>query len=140
MKHLTTILLLLATTFSISAFGGLVLRPDLGKTPGFYCTKESGDFKAYRYKEQIATCNRNVSPELKQKIYESYGIPKEERQLYTIDHMVPLSMGGSNDQINLWPQLKDITSAQLELRIFLLLDAGRLSVREAQDIVLSIKK
>lgn len=131
----TLILLLICTSAN-----ALVLRPDLIKTPGFYCTKENPDFKEFRYKEKVAICNRNVSQAKRDRIYKAYGVTKEEQVLYTIDHMVPLAMGGSNDELNLWPQPKEITSAVLEFRVFNLINNDRLNIKESLDLVFSVKK
>jgi len=60
--------------------------------------------------------------------------------LYTIDHKIPLSMGGSNSQDNLWPQPRVTTSAVLELLVFNLIKEDRISQKEALDLVLSVKK
>jgi len=139
MKNLITILLLLVTTFSIYAHD-LILRPDLTKSPGFFCTKENQDFKELRYKEQIAVCKRNVSVQRKNKVYASYGIQQADKVTYTIDHVVPLSMGGSNDELNLWPQHKDISSVNLEFRVFKLIEADKISHKEALDLIYAVKK
>lgn len=118
----------------------LVLRPDLNKTPGFYCTKENPDFKEFRYKDHVAVCNRNVTQAKRDRIYKAYGVAKADQPLYTIDHMVPLAMGGSNDERNLWPQPKEISSAGLEFRVYNLISNDRINIQESLDLVLSVKK
>ena len=35
----------------------------------------------------------------------SYGVSIHERNEFQVDHLVPISLGGSNDPTNLWPQL-----------------------------------
>lgn len=48
---------------------------------------------------------RNVSNKLKQKVFAQYGIAYPQPfGSYEIDHLVPLSLGGSNDIANLWPK------------------------------------
>jgi hypothetical protein len=46
---------------------------------------------------------RNVSYATKLKVMERYGL-KYDPDLYQIDHLIPLQLGGSNDIENLWPQ------------------------------------
>ncbi len=130
---------LLLCLISFSAFA-LVLKPDMNKTPGYFCDKNNPDFKELRYKEQIPVCKRNVSVSLKNKIYADYGVAVEERKDYTIDHKIPLSLGGSNDQMNLWPQHKLIYTGVLELLVFNLINEQRINHKEALDLVLSVKK
>ena len=48
---------------------------------------------------------RNVSKSLKKKVFEEYGIQYPVPfGSYEIDHLIPLSLGGSNDISNLWPK------------------------------------
>jgi hypothetical protein len=47
---------------------------------------------------------RNVSAETKAQVYYEYGIATHVTGAYEIDHLVPLSIGGSNDISNLWPE------------------------------------
>ena len=52
-----------------------------------------------------STTVRNVSVSTKKKIFASYGIAYPVPfGSYEIDHLVPLSLGGSNDIANLWPK------------------------------------
>jgi hypothetical protein len=51
--------------------------------------------------------NMKTAPEVKAKVYLSYGIAGALAQSrYVLDHLVPLELGGSNEVANLWPQLK----------------------------------
>jgi len=48
---------------------------------------------------------RNVSVSLKKKIYKAYGISYPQPfGTYEMDHLIPLSIGGSNDPANLFPE------------------------------------
>jgi hypothetical protein len=47
---------------------------------------------------------RKVSAKTKAKVYAAYKVPKKDRSKYTIDHLIPLSLGGNNSTKNLWPE------------------------------------
>lgn len=132
------LLALLMVFFTINCYA-LVLNPNDTLTPGWHCDAKNPDFLEFRYKEKVPVCKRNVSDTLKAKVYDSYKVQKSEQALYTIDHKVPLGLGGSNDAKNLWPQPKEISSATLEDLVYKLINAGRLTRAEAVSLVLSIK-
>lgn len=76
--------------------------PDHECTPGAIfenATKEIICVKGY------SSTVRNVSVSLKKKVFAQYSI---EYPLpfgsYEVDHLIPLSLGGSNDIANLWPK------------------------------------
>ena len=80
--------------------------PDSQLTPGLLC--EHSD--THRYPEGIAYCERDVNTGLKEKIIRAYdndlgfAIEATGRPHFKIDHYIPLCVGGSNDEKNLWPQ------------------------------------
>lgn len=84
--------------------------PDLRRTPGALCENSN----TFRYPAKIRYCKRDVESKLKNRIiadYDSqfkYDIQKMPRGDFKIDHFIPLSIGGSNDESNLWPQHKSI--------------------------------
>jgi len=41
----------------------------------------------------------------------SYAVPLTKRGTTELDHLVPLSLGGSNDSTNLWAEVSDIPNA-----------------------------
>lgn len=102
-------------------------------TPGHLCSKRDPDFDGYRYKERIPYCERNVSQALKNAVYEAYSVPVNKRQNYTIDHFIPLSIGGSNAFENLWPEHKKLKEKRLflELDTYLELERGEITQKEA---------
>ena len=79
-----------------------------GPLPDKDCTP--GDVFEDATKERICVSGysstvRNVSTDLKEKIFEEYGIEYPvEFGSYEIDHLIPLALGGSNDISNLWPK------------------------------------
>lgn len=80
--------------------------PNAKLTPGALCDRPT----EYRYAEQIPYCERDVSSALKKEIFETYRVElgytldPRTRSSYKIDHFIPLCAGGSNEEINLWPQ------------------------------------
>lgn len=115
--------------------------PDRTRSPGSLCTFENKDFREYRYDERIPYCRRNVSSSTKRSIYDEYGIPEDDRTEYTIDHIIPLSIGGSNERGNLWPEHKEVkaTRPNLEQTVYDALRKGDITQQEAIDAILDEK-
>jgi hypothetical protein len=120
---------------------GYPLVPDKKVTPGSVCSESNPDFDEHRYSERIAHCDRNVEHETKAKIYDWYRIPEKERTNYTIDHLIPLSIGGDNSEKNLWPEHRQLKAKRphLEEEIHRQLRDGELSQRAAIDRILKAK-
>ena len=76
-------------------------RPDHDCTPGAVFKRATAR-KVCRsgYTERA----RNVSQATKERVYERYGVVARKPGEYEVDHLVPLSLGGSNALRNLWPQ------------------------------------
>lgn len=76
--------------------------PDHECTPGAIfetATKEEICVKGY------SSTVRSVSVSLKKKVFAQYGIEYPVPfGSYEVDHLIPLSLGGSNDIANLWPK------------------------------------
>ena len=127
--------LLPATTWSYP------LTPDPEVTPSELCTTSDPHFERYRYDEAIPYCQRKVSSSQKRRIYGIYGIPNECRNRYTIDHLIPLSLGGNNSDENLWPEHKLVkaTRPNLELELFYALENGELTQDEVVTIIVDEK-
>lgn len=127
--------------FLASAAMGYPLIPTAGHTPGEYCEVSDSDFSEYRYPEKIVYCERNVSSALKKRIYADYRIPAAEQKDYTIDHLVPLSLGGDNRQRNLWPEHKAVKALRpkLEIELYVLLRDAKITQREAVETILCAK-
>lgn len=115
--------------------------PNEAFTPGDICTINDRDFQEYRYKENIPYCQRNVSYYAKTLIYEKYNINPRERDQYTIDHLIPLSIGGSNSEFNLWPEHKNVkkTRPNLEICVYDLLRKDLINQNIATSFILIIK-
>ena len=94
------IVILLVTILVYSQVSAHVGYPDPELTPGVIditATKEKVCVPGYSKKD------RNVSDAVKRAIFVEYQIPPEHRngKEYEIDHLIPLELGGSNDQRNL---------------------------------------
>lgn len=115
--------------------------PEKHQTPGHLCTSKDKDFKGYRYSQKVPYCERNVETYRKHLIYDMYEVPRAARTQYTIDHFIPLSIGGSNDDRNLWPEHKQIKALRqnLEIELFVAVRDGHMTRAEAIEIVRDAK-
>lgn len=118
--------------------------PDETLTPGSTCDRPS----YYRYREKIPYCERNVKSSRKAEIFRTYDrelgftTTQMERGQFKIDHYIPLCMGGSNDDDNLWPQHKSIYELTDPAEGFLCerMSEGSMLQREAIAIIRRIKE
>jgi hypothetical protein len=115
--------------------------PDGQQTPGSLCSTKDKDYSGVRYGERIPYCRRNVSTETKVAIYEQYGIEASRRKHYTIDHFIPLSIGGSNKPENLWPEHKKIKALRqnLEMDVYQDLQEGVITQEQALSTIREAK-
>lgn len=125
---------------SVSAWG-YPLTPKPEQTPGHLCTAVNSDFKEFRYDEKIPYCERNVTTGRKSHIYQIYGIPKNCKARFTIDHLIPLALGGSNEESNLWPEHKLVKALRpaLETQLYHEILAGQITQRDAIREILNAK-
>jgi hypothetical protein len=139
MKLFLSILLFLSLISTTYAYP---VKPDIELTPGDYCTKDDPDFTSYRYRERIPYCRRHVTEMQKNEIYDDYNIPLEDRHNYTIDHLIPLSLGGSNSYLNLWTEHKAVKRLRynLELRMYYKILKGEITRDHAVKIILDHKR
>lgn len=85
---------------------------------------------------------RNVSTKLKNEVKDDYKIPPVYRNNFMVDHFIPLSLGGTNDKRNLWPQpiigLKYGANekAKADTYLFNMVCEGEMSLEEAQARIL----
>lgn len=130
------IVLSFALSFSIFAQSSQLEFPYVPNdkmTPGEFCTRQNPDYLGDAYPEKIAKCERDVVYVTKQKVYDMYGVKQSCRVNYTIDHFIPLSLGGDNSIENLWPEHKSVKALRqnLELNLFQDLRDAKLSQAEA---------
>lgn len=116
--------------------------PDQRLTPGSLCTTPD----RYRYPEQIPYCERNVNSFMKEHIFLLYRTElgyslSGDRSNYKVDHYIPLCMGGSNNQDNLWPQHVNVgkLTDSIESMGCEIMGKGKLSQSEAIELVKQAK-
>lgn len=105
MKLITLVSCLVASSLTFAYIAEYPKGPEATLTPGSLCDHPS----KYRYPENIAYCERDVSSGQKKEIFEDYRgfgyrLDPSKRGNFKIDHYVPLCAGGSNHDDNLWPQ------------------------------------
>ncbi len=115
--------------------------PDPKMTTGSLCTPDNPDFERYRYKERIPYCRRNVPTWMKNEVYRRYGVSLRCKSEYTIDHFIPLSLGGTNEFDNLWPEPKSIKALRqnLEYELYKRLRMGKITQAEAVLAIVQAK-
>lgn len=106
-------------------------------TEGSLCTRSDPDFDEYRYEERIPHCQRNVTTQRKNEICHRDGV--SDRSEFTVDHIIPLSLGGSNHDDNLWCQHRSLAVTKLEQQVFWKIDGGEITQDEAIEIILDAK-
>jgi hypothetical protein len=84
----------------------------------------------------------SIPTDVKRAVYGAYGLNVDEKN-YALDHLIPLSLGGSNSAKNLWPHSRRGSfwtieeKLKLEKRVYRLVCAGRLSLVAARQEVAS---
>ena len=82
--------------------GIIVLKRFPTATPGSLCTVNDEYFKEIEY--GIVKCNRHVTQKQKERVATYYKFPRWAWETVEFDHLIPLGIGGSNNDDNLWPQ------------------------------------
>ena len=76
-------------------------------------------------------------------IMAAYGLPGGPHEAYEIDHLIPLSIGGSHDDRNLWPEPRRMIELEwtaerkdeLEMRLYNLVCSGQIEITLAQQAI-----
>jgi len=124
---------LAALLFSLNLFA-FPKTPRIWDNPGHLCSPEDRDFDRYRYKERVPYCRRNVSVKTKNAVCAAYGV--YDRTNYTVDHIIPLSLGGSNHWTNLWCQHRSIFTGHIEFYYYNLVSRGEMrQVKAVHELV-----
>ncbi len=122
-------------TFAQEPAATAPILPDPKLTPGDVLDVTLADVQVKGYSAKV----RNVPVSVKREVYASYGIPHWEPGEYEVDHLVSLSLGGSNSKKNLWPQSyltepwNAHTKDQLEYKLLTLVRAGKVDLHTAQQ-------
>lgn len=128
------VLLLILFPSSIYAFPK---TPAINIAPGEFCSESNKDFDGYRYPDNVVHCRRNVSHKTKNKICKLYGV--YDRRDYTVDHIIPLSLGGSNSEKNLWCQSRKILTANIEYYYYRMVRDGKMRHANAIHALMALK-
>jgi hypothetical protein len=110
------------------------ILPDAKLTPGDTFDVTAQDVCVAGYSKKV----RAVPAWLKKQAYAEYGITQYKTGDYEVDHLIPLSLGGSNSIRNLWPQSSktlpwnSYVKDALERKLHNLVCAGELDLKTAQ--------
>jgi hypothetical protein len=128
--------LLAALVLSTAAHAAdFAIAPDPTLTPGVVRTTDAGDICSHGTREL-----RHWSRERDDRIMAEYSLPAGPHPDFEIDHLIPLCLGGADDDKNLWPEprrsIEPEFSAErkddLEHRLCQMVCAGELDAAEAQ--------
>ena len=125
---------MLAILIAWPAFSQAV-APDPTLTPGAVRTTDAFDVCSHGTRQY-----RHMNRERSDVIMAEYGLPGGPHEAYEIDHLIPLSIGGSDDDANLWPEPRRMIEPEwsaerkdeLEMRLHALVCAGRIEIVDAQ--------
>jgi hypothetical protein len=115
------------------------ILPDPKLTPGDVFDVTAQDICVPGYARKV----RAVPASLKKRAYAEYGITQYQPGDYEVDHLIPLSLGGSNSFRNLWPQStktspwNSYVKDTLERKLHNLVCAGQLDLKTAQREIAS---
>jgi hypothetical protein len=83
-----------------AALPGRDATPDRGLTPGATRPVSIDDVCSMAHEEVV----KDVSSELRQRVFAEYGIPDAHAGDYEIDYLIAPGLGGTEDIRNLWPE------------------------------------
>jgi hypothetical protein len=118
--------------------GAVILIPDGRLTPGAALLASQWSVCA-----QPNTKNKAVSPAVRQRVFEEYGIREADPRAYEVDYLVTPALGGADDIHNLWPHSYSSTvwnarvKDDLEDRLREMVCDGRIDLSEAQREIAS---
>jgi hypothetical protein len=112
--------------------------PDPTLTPGAVRTTDAFDVCSHGTRQL-----RHMSRDRSEGIMAAYGLRGGRHEAYEIDHLIPLSIGGSDDDANLWPEPRRMIEPEwsaerkdeLEMRLRGLVCAGRIEIVDAQKAI-----
>jgi hypothetical protein len=132
---------LVAASVSFGAFGqDARVLPDSALTPGAVRTTDKADVCIDRRTRQY----RHWSREQADRILHEYGLPPGPySQSYELDHLIPLDLGGADEDANLWPEPRRSVEPEwnaerkdrLEWKLADLVCGGQLDLATAQKAI-----
>jgi hypothetical protein len=131
-------LAVLALALAWPALADPAIVPDPTLTPGAVRTVDVGAICSTGTREL-----RHWSRERDDRIMAEYGLPPGPHPDYEVDHLIPLGLGGADDDKNLWAEprrsIEPVWNAErkdeLEHRLRELVCARKLDVRAAQQAI-----
>jgi hypothetical protein len=113
--------------------------PDPALTPGAVRTSAAPDVCGDRRTRQF----RHWSRARDDHILAEYGLPAGPHPDFEVDHLIPLDLGGADDDRNLWPEPRRSIEPEwnaerkdrLEWKLADLVCSGRLDLAAAQDAI-----
>jgi hypothetical protein len=121
-----------------AAYAEGAIAPDPTLTPGAVRTTDVTDVCTHGTNQL-----RHMRRERSDQILAEYDLPPGSHPDFEIDHLIPLGIGGADDDANLWPEPRGSIEPEwnaerkdrLEYRLRELVCDGELDVREAQKAV-----
>jgi hypothetical protein len=111
--------------------------PDQTLTPGVVRTTDATDVCSHGTNQL-----RHMSRERSDAIVAEYGLPGGRHEAYEIDLLIPLSIGGSDDDEDLWPQPRRMIESEwtpsgrtTSMRLHNLVCAGQIEITVAQKAI-----
>lgn len=110
--------------------------PDAQRTPGAALPVSVQEICTPHYSQRV----RHVPAIVKRQIYAEYRRRRAQGLCCELDHLIPLELGGSNQQQNLWPEPYDIewnaqVKDRLEGKLHRMVCEGQLPLTEAQHAI-----
>lgn len=128
---------LLGFSFSVHAHSKYPYLPNPSLTPGVIASTNEAEVCEKNYPAR----SRSVSNSTRKKVYSAYNVNKQEcKGGCKIDHLIPLSIGGSNAIENLWPHeygadWSVFEKTRLEIRLRKEVCFGKMPIDEAQECI-----
>ena len=124
---------------------GPIYRPNPTLTPGAVASTDVRTVcaipKTIKTLFQVGTLNTNVAPAVSSAVFAAYNIPAQRYQLYGLDFLVPLQLGGADNVHNIWPVLKTTRGLGfhdkevLNIRMHIVVCHGDMTLAQAQKSI-----
>jgi hypothetical protein len=137
MKHLAIALAASLAAWAAPA-GAQTAVPDPTLTPGAVRSTDTADVCQHGTSQL-----RHMTRERSDALLGEYGLPGGRHPDYELDHLIPLGIGGADDDANIWPEPRATIEPewnaerkdQLEAKLRALVCGGKLDITVAQKAV-----